>query len=246
MWDRPPPATLVDHAAGHGVRDLFVSTPGELATSPELAWFRSVRSHASAEGIGVRALGAEVEWLDDHAAAEAWQRQVLATGLFDGVHVDVEPWRHPGWDRSPEGMLESWVDLLRRLTAGTDLPVEADVSFWLHEHCVSGRPADEAVVAAVDAVTVMSYRHRATGPDSLTDVATTVLASAGRVGRPVRLAVETRHLGDDPAAARQTFHGRSRRHLAAVLDGVDAALAGHPTYAGIAVHDHAGWSAMRG
>ena len=119
------------------------------------------------------------------------------------------------------------------------------MSFWLHEHTVGGRPADEAVMDVVDAVTVMSYRDTATGPDSITGVAGAALASARTLGRPVRLAVETRFLGDDPVAAKQTFHGATQRQLDRALADVDAALAGHPTYAGIAVHDHAGWSAMR-
>jgi len=245
VWDRPGVAGLVDFARRHGVRDLFVSTPGNLATSPDLPWFRSLRTRTSAAGIRVHALGAEVWWLDDHAAAEAWQRQALATGLFDGVHLDVEPWLHPAWGSDPASLLASWVALLQRSAAAADLPVEADIPFWLHEHTVVDRPADEAVMAAVDAVTVMSYRDTATGPDSITGISATALATAGRLGRPVRLAVETRFLGADPVSAKQTFFGATQRQLDRAMGAVDAAVAGQPSYAGIAVHDHTGWSAMR-
>ena len=91
----------------------------------------------------------------------------------------------------------------------------------------------------------MSYRDTATGPDSITGISGTALATAGRLGRPVRLAVETRWLGDDPVSAKQTFFGSTQRQLDRALADVDAAAAGHPTYAGIAVHDHRGWSALR-
>ena len=245
VWDRPGVPALVDFARRHGVRDLFVSTPGDLATSPDLPWFRSLRTSTTAAGIRVHALGAETWWLDDHAAALAWQRQALATGLFDGVHLDVEPWLHPSWDGGSAALLASWVDLLGELSADTTRPVEADISFWLHEHTVGGRPADEAVMSAVDAVPAMSYRDTATGPDSITGVAAPALATARRLGRPIRLAVETRDLGSDPVSAKQTFFGATQRQLDRALVEVDSAVAGHPTYAGIAVHDHLGWSALR-
>ncbi len=245
VWDRPGVPALLDFAQRHEVQDLFVSTPGNLATSSDLPWFRSLRTRTTAAGIRVHALGAEVWWLDDHAAALAWQRQVLATGLFDGVHLDVEPWLHPAWGSDSSALLASWVGLLQQLSGDTTAPVEADIPFWLHEHEVGDRPADEAVMGAVDAVSVMSYRDTATGPDSITGVGATALATARRLGRPVRLAVETRWLGDDPVAAKQTFYGAKQRRMDRVLAEVDAAAAGHPTYAGIAVHDFAGWSSLR-
>ena len=173
-------------------------------------------------------------------------RQALATGLFDGVHLDVEPWLHPSWSHDPAALLSSWVRLLEQLAGDTTRPVEADIPFWLHEHAIGGRPADEAVMTAVDAVTVMSYRDTATGPDSVTHVAATALATAGRVGRPFRLAVETRDLGDDAGSAKQTFFGATQRRLDRALGEVDAVVAGHAAYAGIAVHDHAGWASLRG
>ena len=245
VWDRPGVPALVDFARRHAVRDLFVSAPGDLATSPDLPWFRSLRTSTRTAGIRVHALGAEVWWLDDHEAALAWQQQALATGLFDGVHLDVEPWLHPGWGSDPSALLASWVALLQQSSASTGLRVEADIPFWLHEHAVGGRPADEAVIGAVDAVTVMSYRDTATGPDSITGISGAALATAARLGRPARLAVETRWLGDDPVAAKQTFFGSTQRQLDRALAAVDAATAGQPTYAGIAVHDHRGWSALR-
>ena len=245
VWDRPGVPALVDFARRHGVRDLFVSTPGDLATSPDLPWFTSLRKSTRSAGIRVHALGAEVWWLDDHAAAAEWQQEVLATGLFDGVHLDVEPWLHPDWGSGSPALLASWVALLRQSAAATGLRVEADIPFWLHEHVVDGRPADEAVIGAVDAVTVMSYRDTATGPDSITGISGTALATAARLGRPVRLAVETRWLGDDPVSAKQTFFGATQRQLDRAMSDVDAVVAGHPTYAGIAVHDHRGWSALR-
>jgi len=243
VWDRPGPAALVDFAHRQSVGDLFVSTPGGLASSPELRWFRRLRARTASAGLRLQALGAEPGWLDEPAAARAWQRQALGSGLFDGVHLDVEPWLHPRWPRAAPALLSAWVDLLALLQDDAAVPVEADIPFWLHEHPVGGRPGDEAVMSAVDAVTVMSYRTTVVGPDSVTGVAAAALATAQRLRRPVRLAVETRRL-DDPAADKQTFHGASRRELGRALEQVTVHLDTHPTYRGVAVHDHRGWVAM--
>ncbi|QBR91632.1 hypothetical protein [Nocardioides euryhalodurans] len=244
VWDRPGVAGLVDFARKQGVRDLFVSTPGHLASSTDLGWFTTLRTRTASAGIRVHALGAEVWWLDDHGAALAWQQQALATGLFDGVHLDVEPWLHPAWPAESATLLALWADMVGLLADDAVPPVEADVPFWLHEHTVAGAPADEVLMAAADAVTVMSYRDTATGPDSITGVAATALATARRLGVRIRLAVETRDLGDGPVADKQTFFGESRRLLERTLREVDTATAGHPTYAGISVHDHHGWVAL--
>ena len=59
--------------------------------------------------------------------------------------------------------------------------------------------------------------------------------------QPVRLAVETNYLGADPVSRKQTFWGSTQAQLTTALAAVDAAEAGSPWYAGMAVHDRAGW-----
>jgi len=60
----------------------------------------------------------------------------------------------------------------------------------------------------------------------------------------VRIGQETNDLGGDPAEAKQTFFGMARAQMEAELAQVGAALTGSATYAGIAVEDYRGWSAM--
>ncbi|WP_104105154.1 hypothetical protein [Nocardioides sp. 616] len=245
VWDRPGVASLVDFATSNGVGELFVHVP----SAPSLGWYTNLRTRTRAAGIEVHALGSETWWIDDPEAAVAWQREVLATGLFDGVHLDIEPWLHADWDADRSALLERYLHLLDRM-AESPVPVELDISFWLHEITApDGGRLDEAVLARVDAVTVMSYRDTATGPDSITGLGGTALAAATRAGKPARLAVETNDLGATPVDAKQTFHGERRARLVNVLAQVDAAVAANaayaPSYAGIAVHDRRGWAAMK-
>lgn len=244
VWDRPPPRSLVSFARDRGVQDLFVAVPADVADSS--GWYRDLRSRTRSAGIRMHALGGDHAWIDRPAAALTWQRNVLGTGLFDGVHLDVEPWQHPAWESDRDAVVAGYLDLLGDLAADTALPIEADVAFWLDQVATgAGGRLDEAVLARVDAVTVMSYRDAATGPDSITAVAAAALEGAARAGKPARLAVETSFLGSDPVAAKQTFYGQTRAELAAVLAEVDAATAGQSAYRGVAVHDRAGWTALR-
>ncbi|RYP81867.1 hypothetical protein EKO23_22865 [Nocardioides guangzhouensis] len=246
VWDRPQVKGLVAFATRNGVQDLFVSVPTDLPTSGQLPWFRTLRTQASAAGIRVHALGSETTWIDDHAAALRWQAAALGTGLFDGVHLDVEPWLHPDWDGpGRDAVLGRYLDLLAASCGATALRCEADVAFWLDTVAVPEGRLDDAVLTRVDAVTVMSYRNTATGPDSITAVGEAVLAAAARAGKPARLAVETNDLGPDPVARKQTFWGFTQAQLSTALAAVDAAEAGAPAYAGVAVQDRAGWEALR-
>ena len=73
----------------------------------------------------------------DRAARDrrsAWQRAVVATGLFDGVHLDVErvgPGRLARHSRPPT-LLLYW-RCSGVLAADCPLPLEADIAFHLHK-----------------------------------------------------------------------------------------------------------------
>ena len=96
-------------------------------------------------------------------------------------------------------------------------------------------------MSVVDAVTVLSFRNTVTGPDSITDVAASALASAGAAGIPCRLAVETQYLGPDEVARKQTFYGLGKPALDHALAEVEQILENDPAYAGMGVHDYEHW-----
>jgi hypothetical protein len=241
VWDKPGVAALVDFATSNGVSQLFVHVPA----SPGLAWYTNLRNQTRAAGISVQALGSETWWIDSPEAAVAWQSEVLATGLFDGVHLDIEPWLHPDWNTDRPALLGRYLHLLD-VMADSPAPVELDISFWLHEITApGGGRLDHAVLERVDAVTVMSYRDTATGPDSISGLGATALAAAAAAGKPARLAVETNDLGSTPVDQKQTFFGERRTRMVSVLAQVDAAVSGTSSYAGIAIHDRRGWAAMK-
>ena len=246
VWTRPAARTLVAFAAKQHVSALFVSVPTGVDTSADLPWLRSVVTQAHAGGITVDALGGDPGWATDPAAALAWQRSAVATGLFDGIHVDLEPWVRSDWDSNRAAVVAGYVDVLGQLADATSLPVEADLAFWLWTVPTSdGTPLDAAVMRTVDRATVLSYRNTATGTDSITDVGAHELATAAAAGIRCRLAVETNYLGPDPVSRKQTFAGMRASALTSAMAAVDRAEAGVASYAGIAVEDYDGWRALR-
>jgi hypothetical protein len=90
----------------------------------------------------------------------------------------------------------------------------------------------------------MSYRKRVSGPDSITSLGSHALRTGAELGVPVRLAVETNRLGTSPVDRKQTFFGTSRARLSKALRALDELEATMPSYAGMAVHDFAGWKAL--
>ncbi len=245
VWERPPPRDLIAWGRSQGLRELFVAVRAGEQTPADRAWLRSVVERAHVHGIRVAALGGDKGWVDDPAAALSWLQTVLSARLFDGVHVDVEVWDHAGWKTRPVELGAAFVELLRQLAEASPLRLEADIAFHLHTvSTTSGETLESAVMQVVDAVTVLSYRNTVSGPDSITDVARSAVTTASRRGVPCRLAVETKDLGPDPVARKQTFHGLGRAALDHALTDVDGRLVDVAVYRGVAVHDYDHWQKL--
>jgi hypothetical protein len=245
VWTRPAAKTLVAWAVKQKVTELFVHVAPGFSGTPDRTWVSTVVTQAHANGIAVAALGGDPAWIASPATAVAWAQEAAGTGLFDGLHLDVEPWVRADWTSDQAGVVAGYLDVLSGVAAATPLRVEADIAFWLWQVPSASGPLDAAVMQRTDAVTVMSYRNVATGPNSITDIGAHELATAVAAGVPCRLAVETTYLGSDAASRRQTFYGSSARTLGSALATVDAVEAGVPSYAGIAVHDYDGWTRLR-
>ncbi|GII05974.1 hypothetical protein Pta02_79820 [Planobispora takensis] len=240
LWRPAEPAAVVEWATSQRVSEIFAYVPSE-PTPQERDRLTRLKKDCDAAGIRLAALGGEPEWALDHAAALAWQRTAVGTGLFRALHLDVEPYQLREWSTDRDRITASFVDLLGKLRRGASLPLEADVPFWYHTVPVGSVTLADEVLSRTDAVTVMSYRDTATGPGSITDISADMLSRGDRAGRPVRLGAETLALADCPYC---TFHGKDRRTLDAALAQVDEASAGHSSYAGVAIHDYTSWTAM--
>jgi hypothetical protein len=243
LWARDEPQPVVDWAAANGVRALFAYYDPK-ADAAELKRLSRLQELCDAAGIVLDALGGEPDWTTDHAAARAWAEGAAATGLFHGLHLDVEPYLLESWTQEQASLVPKYLSLLDETSSATDLPLEADVPFWLSTVTAPGGVnVADAVLARVSAVTVMSYRNTATGDNSMVGVADDLLRRAGALAKPVRLGAETQALGD---CAYCSFHGTTADRLHRTLAAVDTAAQRYPAFAGIAVHQYDSWIALGG
>jgi len=247
VWQWQDPQAVVSVATQRGVGTLFVAVPADLTTSPQLPAVRALVAAATANGLRVDALGGDPGWVDQPTwAVDHWLRPTLATGLFSGVHVDVEPWATPAWTKKQATTVSRYLTLLDTLVgAAGPRPVEADIPFWF-DGVTAGRRStlDREVMRRVAGVTVMAYRNTASGSDGTIALAATELAVGASLGKPVRVGQETMFLGTDPVSVKQTFDGQTLTRMESQLALVDAGAGAYASYAGIAVHDYTAWSAM--
>ena len=240
LWGDDPAADVVSWAASQRVSEIFVHVAPAVLVNGDLARLREMRRRADAVGIKLSALGGDPIWTTDHASALAWRRTVERTGVFAGIHLDVEPYLHDGWTTDLPRTQQSFLTLLDKMRAGK-LPLEADVPFWYGQYKVGGKNLADEVLKRVSAVTVMSYRDTATGPNSMLAVSQDWLTRGAAAGKRVRLGAETGPLAD---CAHCTFHEEGATRLRSELAKVDAGTRRSPAFGGIAIHRYGTWRSL--
>ena len=241
LWGDNPAAEVVTWAASKGVSEIFVHVAPSVLTNGDLGRMQEMKQRADASKIKLTALGGDSSWAADHAAALAWQRTVVRTGLFAGIHLDVEPYLSDGWSTDLQGTLKSYLALLDRMRQGSVLPLEADVPFWYGQYTVGRNNVADEVLKRVTAITVMSYRDTGTGPNSMLAISGDWLTRGAAAGRRVRLGAETNPL---PDCTYCTFAEEGATRLQQELAKVDAATRRTPAFAGIAVHRYGTWRSL--
>ena len=242
LWGDQPAAEVVSWAADQGVSEIFVHVSPAVLTNGDLARLQDMRMRADQEGVRLSALGGDSAWVTDHKAALAWLKVVLKTKIFAGIHLDVEPYLADGWAQDLTGTQKSFLTLLDKMRAGTTLPIDADVPFWYGEYRVGTKNLADEVLKRVSAVTVMSYRDTATGPNSIMSISADWLARGAVAGKRVRLGAETVPLAD---CGHCTFHEEGSTRLQQELAKVDASTRDSPAFGGIAIHRYGTWRALQ-
>jgi hypothetical protein len=246
VWDTSTPQATVDFAAAHGIGQLYAAVPPQVGTSPQLAQLTELSQRAAAAGIRVDALGGDPTWVDNQTwVVENWLKPALATGLFTGVHADIEPYTTSAWQTQRATVVKKWLATLDKLrTAAGATPLEADIPFWLNEIPANGSTLDREIIRRTSGVTVMAYRNLADGPDGTIALAATAVSAGSALGRPVRIGQETNYLGSTPTETKQTFYGQTSTQMEVELAKVTDAFSSSSAFAGLAIHDATGYAAM--
>lgn len=225
------PAELASFAVANGTRDVWVSVPWGGPTRRTAALVHAL----TAVGARVACLGGDPVWAMDAASAASWTRRALASGLFSGVHLDIEPWVLPSWPADAPLLLDGLTRAVRAVAgAAGPLPVDVDLPGWLAR---TDPDRFRRVVDAAAGVVVMAYRDRAAAILADGEAAVAVVRGSGRRFR----------IGVDAVPSlepRTTFFDDGRDALARHTSAVAAELAPIEEFAGIAVHDLAAWRAL--
>jgi hypothetical protein len=234
VWHPPAAQTLVPATRGYGVTQLLVwVSPGFSHNASTIAYLRGLRQVANAHGQTLTALCGDPSWAQTPGVAGAWAREVNATNMFAGLHLDIEPHALPAWQTKRESLAEGLLKALRAVKSGVRLPVAADIPYWYNTvPAGDGQSLDVAVMRAVDSVTLMSYRNHAS---DVLSISGPEMAHAASLHKPAFIGISVAPPGSDPPTT--TYFGSKAATVATDLVAIDRGARQWRSYAGTAVND---------
>lgn len=164
VWSEPD-AQLLPFCAEKKVTRLYLMYSGK-----ESAKLRDFVKAAHEAKIQVHAMhpGDMAEWLDlfparlDHKVILDWVDAALKTGLFDGIHLDIEPHAAPAWKTHRLQLAAGYLELLRQVRAKGKFTLSAAVPHgWERDELkIDGKALLFHVQEILDHVSIMAYRGR--------------------------------------------------------------------------------------
>lgn len=252
LWDT---MQIVDHtesilqfAATHQISAIYL----QINRDVKLPYYKEFIRKAGEQGVVVDIMDGRPAWglsenVNQIAAfldwIEAYQSQAEADERFAGIHLDIEPHVLPEWKTDQERVISEWQGNVRYImnrAAKMNLPVAADLPFWLDNYKIPG--SDMAVsswmIRQYDAVTIMAYRDTA---KAIFDVAKTELAESAALGKKLSIAVETKQSKEGQFI---TFYEEGKAYMESQLKLVESMAKGYDSYSGISVHEYSAWKSL--
>lgn len=252
LWETPLIRTsasdILAFCKANGVNVLYLQINRDVRPSEYAAFIRQ----AGAAGIAVHALDGRATWgfRANRPAIDrsfdwlaAYQAQAAEDAKFAGIHVDIEPYALPYWDKTGSDFIAQWQDNVRYIVQRAKemgLPIAADIPFWLSNYTTSdgSETLSRWMMRKYGAVTVLAYRDSA---QAIAAMANAELTEAADLNIPATVGVETSDSGESEYI---TFYAKSVSRMNEQLSAAVPLLAKHGTFAGIAIHDYKAWRAM--
>ena len=232
VWHPDDPAGLVALARRSRVDVLLVwVSPGFTHDHVVMSRLRLLQALADDRGIVLRALSGDPSWLRHPAVADRWAREVRASGLFTGLHLDIEPHALPEWHRKRQRLAQELLAVLDSLRH-IGMAIEADIPAWYYTIRVDGTTLDEAVLRRVSGVTVMAYQDNA---ERVLTAARPEITAAANMGKSAYVGVNLGPTGGD--APTTTMLGLGASTIIENLARIDRVGSRWPGFSGLALHD---------
>ncbi|UOQ43914.1 hypothetical protein MUN89_18905 [Halobacillus salinarum] len=215
--------------------------------------YQTFIKEASSENIEVYALGGDPSWgLEDNRKSldkfadriKNYNDESRKDQQFKGVHLDIEPYLLPEWERNQQEVVNQWVGnmeyLKDKIKQGTDLHVSGDFPFWLNqvEVAKTHESLGEWMVGHLDSITIMAYRDSTNGKNGIKHLVTPLVETAANQKKSVIIGVNVINTDE---GKHTTFYDSSPIKMNRELNDLKKEFKGHPGYGGVAVHDYSHW-----
>jgi hypothetical protein len=258
IWDAAliltEPKQIMDFAKLQNINLIYL----QIDTSLSDASYSTFIQLATEKDIEIHALGGDPHWVLPSEQKElksliSWvkdyNRKVSIKQQFRGVHIDVEPYILPDWNKDRSKIVKLWMETIRIYSAAmkdSGLTKGADIPFWLDgipTSTAAGAPTlGEWIIGQMDHVTIMAYRNMADTSNGIIALTVDELAVAEKLGKKVIVAVETLPSEEGKFIS---FSKRGKTALTIELEKVVNAMQDNPAFLGYAVHDYRGWRDLK-
>ncbi|MFD1885734.1 hypothetical protein [Paenibacillus wenxiniae] len=241
-------ADVLQFASSQGVNLIYLQINRDL----DAAVYHNFIAAATAKGIAVQALDGDPSWALDSQRSKlqssldwitSYQNTASADQRFSGIHIDIEPYLLREWKTKQSKVIRGWQQSVLSVSQTAQqlgISASADIPFWLHTLYTADQKTTLSswMMQQYDSITIMAYRDRA---DAIVDVASAELAEGVTAGISVYVGVETNASAEGNGI---TFYEEGAAYMNQQLQIVDDTASTYSSFAGIAVHDYAGWSAF--
>ncbi|MCD5324310.1 MULTISPECIES: hypothetical protein [Pontibacillus] len=204
-------------------------------------------------GIEVHAMGGHPTWAEESERyriqnlidyVKGYNQSVEDGAMFQGIHLDIEPYVLQSWDDNKTELMRQWVGNLEYFASETrknsNLEASMDLAMWLDEDPAPGKgmPFNRWVIQTMDHTSVMAFRDFTEGRGGILFMAEEELDHAKDLGKDILLSVEMK---ENPYVNHISFHEEGASFMEQELKQLNTELSDHPTYKGTMVHSYRYW-----
>ncbi len=192
---------------------------------------------------GIKKYKAFKDWLQSYQTSSSPEQR------FAGIHLDVEPYLLPEWQKNQQSTIEYYQNFVRdfQLFAQEyDLQFGLDIPFWFDEISYRNKKygrgtLSEWVINESDYLTIMAYRNFAEGTNGIIQLVKNELDYAEANGKKVIVAVETETSNEGNQISFANYGGHYlEEELLKVVDYYSQMS----NFAGVAVHHYDSWRTL--
>lgn len=255
IWDAPriveQGKETLAFAKQNDVTHIYLYIDNKVAPSDYARFIREARK----DGIQVEALGGDPSWgrkekrifIQDFLEwVGSYNMNVKKEEQFSGIHLDIEPYLLPEWEKDQEQVVREWFSNMEYVAKETSLwesiHVSVDLPFWIDRVQVPGYEkyaASTWMLKRFDTVVLMDYRDAAKGNDGIISNALAVLHEATSMeNKSVIVGVE---MAKTTEGNHTSFYEEGHRKMNEELELSRDELKKFRAFKGVAIHGFSEW-----